>query len=420
MTYRILDTESEMIALTEQWSDLCVRSDSNIYLSPMWIQAWWTHFGKHPSRRIYMVSFWNDSQLVGLAPLFKGTTRIGSHLIETRLRIMGTGGSPNETIGYADDYGISDFLDVLVDRDHEEAVATFFAEFLKTELASIDSILFQQVGDESFILRRLMPAMYKAGLIVGIRHIDTCPYIPLQPHPDIKAYVESVKPNARRRFRQSLRAVESGSLQILDTPESAEDLHTATETLIRLHQTRWNRIGYPGLFHDERFATFFNQVIYDARHQNQLWFKQMADADGVCASRLVLKHNNTYYDYLSGFDDRLASSKSRPGIGLLLTLIQDAITQDIGRIELLRGQEEYKFDFTHHTFQNWALWVEHPSKRAGMTRVARRVVSLIAKMHKVIARESRLLDVQRKTSGLIAMTGGYVRFRYKILKSKLT
>jgi CelD/BcsL family acetyltransferase involved in cellulose biosynthesis len=154
-----------------------------------------------------------------------------------------------------------------------------------------------------------------------------------------------------------LRARGIGNEYIIEEPAGEGDVEMMIDKLIQLHQERWNEKGYPGTFQDERFREFFKEISFAAFRDNRLWLKQAVDESGVCAVRMLLMYNGRYYDYMSGYDENSPSAKYRPGIGLLLDLVENSFKLPIERIELLRGDEGYKHDFTHLSLNNWKITI---------------------------------------------------------------
>ncbi|MEX2574290.1 MAG: GNAT family N-acetyltransferase [Balneolaceae bacterium] len=416
---KLYENEKSLHELSGAWNALADVCGSPVYMSPEWVQNWWTHFGRHEKRSLYLVAVWNSDQLIALAPLYRGYSSLGPVVAERRLQIIGSGGSPNEQIGYLDDYGISDFLDFLVDPEYEEEIAEIFVSFLTSADRQVDLITFHQAGDDSFIKKSLYPELKKSGARVRLEHADTCPYIDLTGQETLSKYIKQVKSSARRRFRQTLRATGPGKEYDIQGARSFEDVKEATDTLIALHQERWNALGFPGVFHDRRFTDFFKDIIRISYENGMLWFKQAVDRDGVCASRMILFYNGRYYDYISGFDDNRPSSKYRPGIGLLLNLVNESIEEGIERVELLRGEEGYKYDFTSKNFRNWKLTVVPRQRRPRPVRIASLMIKVQALAYRIAVRELKLLNVQKKKRGVLKMLGGYVSFRWTSLKMKL-
>jgi hypothetical protein len=416
---QIYDTEDSFEALSALWHDLSERVNGHIYMSNEWAECWWRYFGKNNQRTLFLVTIWDLDDMVGLAPMYIGYSKVGPFVVERRLQIIGSGGSPNEQFGYLDDYGISDFLDFLVDENHADEAADVLLELFRSEEYKIDRITFHQAGDESFIMKYIYPRIKESGIEYDLQHTDTCPFIDVNNQESILSYIKQVKSNARRRFRQTRRAIGIDDGFTIESIDTSREITIAIEKLIKLHQNRWNQLGFPGVFYDKRFTGFFKEIVRSAYTNNWLWFKQARDSSGACAFRMILKYNDRYYDYISGFDNDCPSSKYRPGIGLLLDLVEEAIHEKTERIELLRGEEEYKYDFTTENFKNWRLTFTPVSRKNNIASLATLQLKLSALLFKYTTREFRLLNVQYQQQGWAKMFWGYLSFRTNSLRMKL-
>lgn len=416
----VYDTDDAIEALSGVWKDLSERVQGHIYMSNEWAGCWWRYFGKNKQRSLFLATVWKGDKLVALAPMYIGHSKVGPFVVERRLQIIGSGGSPNEQIGFMDDYGISDFLDFLVEEKYADEVADLFLNLFASEKYKIDRVTFHQAGDSSFIMKHLYPMMEASGMKYDLIHTDTCPFIDLKNQESIKTYIKQVKSNARRRFRQTKRAIDSEEGFSIESVEISREINPAVEPLIELHQNRWNQMGFPGVFHDKRFTSFFKEIVRTANLNEWLWFRQARDESGICALRMIMKYNGRYYDYISGFDNECPSSKYRPGIGLLLELVEEAIEENTDRIELLRGEEGYKYDFTSDNFKNWKLSYSPKKSANPVVLLLRHFLKAGAVFYKLSSREIRLFKVQYQQLGILKMFGGYLNFRLNSLRMKLS
>lgn len=411
----VLTTEKLFKDLSPHWKDLSKRADSMVYMSYEWAWNWWKCFGRNERRSLYLITVWDGTKLVALAPFYKGYSKVGPFTMERRVQIIGSGGSPNEQIGYMDDYGISDFLDILVDVEYREEIVDLLPEILTSEYLKADIVTFHQADENSFIMKYLFPKLRQLEVDMTVEKTDTCPYIDLSSQDSMKSYIKDQKSNARRRIRQTLRAIGPDDEYVIEDVKTWPEVEKATDKLIELHQNRWNKIGFPGVFHDDRFTRFFKDIVKDAFENDKLWFKQAIDDRGVCASRMILFYNGRYYDYISGFDEDRPSSKYRPGIGLLIELVKESIENNVKRIELLRGEEGYKYDFTSKNFNNWKLALPLRETKGNLLLKVNRFAAFL---YKHISREKELLKVQQSQVGITRMFLEYAKFRWKSVKMK--
>lgn len=417
LSVEIFEGEDAFDTLAAEWINLAKHTGAMVCMSYEWARTWWKHFGKNPQRSPYIVTIWNGSKLVALAPFYKGSTKLNGNNVEERMQLIGSGGSQNEQLGYLDDYGISDFLDILVDEKYKFHVARIFSKAIAINYFGVDKVTFHQARDDSFVMKHLLPGLKKTNIDYHLEKTDTCPFIDLRAHKSMKGYIKKRKSNARRRINKTRRETgPEGSFKIHKC-ESWEEVEKATENVIKLHQGRWNRLGFPGVFYDERFTAFFKDTLRYAFENNWLWFSQAEDEAGVCAGRMLLRYNNRYFDYISGFDENSPSSKYRPGIALLVRLIEEALEEDVSHVELLRGEEGYKYDFTKENLSNWKLSFTY-NEDSLPKKWSRSALDKIALIYKRAQSESKLLQVQKENHGILKMVPQYIQFRWNSYKIK--
>lgn len=416
-TVRIFKKPGTLAFLYQDWKELAEKSNQLVCMSPDWVGSWWKHFGRVKKRSLFIITVYDNGKLVAIFPLFKGVTSIGGKVIEQRLQLIGSGGNRNEQWGFSDEYGISDFLDFIVDPDYTEPIADLFMSLLSKSELSSHRIIFNHVGDDSFIKNFIYPSLLKRKWPVKKEKTDICPYIDLDQTDNLLSFVEQCKSNARRRFRQIFRAEGPENEYQFEEAKTLPEIEEMSNHLIRLHQKRWNEIGFPGAFYDQRFREFFKEIVLMAHQNNQLWLKQAVDSQGVCAVRMLLLYNGRYYDYMSGYDDDRPSAKYRPGIALLLNLINDALEQKVKIVELLRGDEGYKYDFTQKEKTNWVITIPAQQEEKVGWAIPVSIIYFCSTLFKYYEREILLLKVQYRKRGFFGMISGYLQFRLNSLKS---
>lgn len=420
LTLSIHTDASVFSTLETEWEKLVRLSNQMICMSSGWASSWWKHFGRHKKRSLFIVTVYDNLRLVAIFPFYKGITNMGGFTIQKRLQLIGSGGCPNEQLGFSDDYGISDFLDLIVDPEYRTRTAELFVKLLASPEFANHQITFHHARDDSYIKQSLFPLLKKKlKSRVRAKHTDVSYYIELDQKRDFQDFIKQSKSNARRRFRQTLRARGPENEYIIEESASMGDVEKMIDKLMQMHQDRWNKIGYPGSFQDERFREFFKELSFAAFRDNRLWLKHAVDESGICAVRMLLLYNGRYYDYMSGYDEDSPSAKYRPGIGLLLELVEDSFELPAERIELLRGDENYKRDFTPLVLNNWEITI--PEIRHWKTGwgFAAALAQLSSTFLKYFNQEKMLLKVQYKKVGYIYMFSEYFKFRMKTVAHKI-
>lgn len=402
--------------LETEWDNLLEKTEGTIYSSFNWIFGWWKHFGENAFRTLSIVVLRKNGRVICIAPLYIGETRILNFSLQKRLRLMGDGASIYGSWGYRDTYGRSDFLDILCDVDAEDEVVKPLFEAIQQLVNDnrIDHLNFEHINDRSFVKRKLYPLLdTNKELTSTIRETDVCPTIHL--NNDFDAYLMELSSSSRRKLRTSLKAETKKDGYEVSEVTDPEEVDNEIDILIQMHQSRWNDLGYPGAFFDTRFEHFIKEFAQIAQKKGQLWFKIAKDKKGHCATRLAFKYKGRYYDYLTSFDYDSPSSKYRPGIGLLTHMIKDAFENDGRTVELLRGDEAYKFDLTSDVHKNWSWKVSFNKERNKLLTILTDTVSLLTF---TVLKEATLFQVQKNLHNSLKALVEYPRVRYEILKYK--
>lgn len=386
--------------LSLYWKKLQQRTDSSIYTTYEWAYHWWKHFGKNKQRSLFIVTVWDGTRLVAVAPLYKGYSTFGSLKLETRLQIIGSGGSRNEQLGYLKNDSISDSLDFLVDPLFSVPVADLLAEDVMTHsFLGVDIIKLQQIGNDSFIKNYLMPKLQNRFPEMTIHQTNT-------------RYIDLEDESVEEDVKHILSGIQDQEYTIENVASSPEEVEKAAEDLITLHQKIYNRLGFPGAFDDDRFIDFFKDTLNYAFENDWLWFKHFKDEEHIWASRMVFKYNGRYYDFISGFDDSLPSNHL-PRISLLADLVNDGMTEDIRRIEL--GDKEEHSYLASSDIKKWRIGISLRKKKLNIPWLLNRIGAF---WYKYAIREKRLLEIQRQ-EGMVKMLGNYLRFRWQSIREWL-
>lgn len=410
-------TDSESLSLLrDRWNTLAKESSATIFQTFEWLSLWWKFLGEMPHRTLQVILFYHDDRLVGIAPLFLHKESLLGISLHNRLSFLGSGMSYARSGGVFLDNGPSDYLDLLIQPGFEEEVCSSLLGYLIEYEARWDEMELVNIPHNSVVIHTLVPLLRARDWTCRVSRADICPRIstPLT----MDEYFQNISASVRRRLVQAQRAAKE-SVYSISPADSLEECHNTLSSIITLHQKRWNRSGFPGLFSDDRFQ-LFQEAIVDAFYEHGwLWCKS-AHADRTCvAARLGFKFGDTIYDYLSGFDDAAPAAKRRPGLALLLAMIEDAIHEHYSTLDLLRGDEAYKFELTSDSRYNCNITIERAHSAMSLGKTLHRVFKTISLLGFLMAREWKLLQVHYRESPLYRFFFQYVRFRSQRFISKL-
>jgi CelD/BcsL family acetyltransferase involved in cellulose biosynthesis len=415
LSLHVISDESAFAALGEEWNSLVIESRATVYQTHEWASLWWKHFGGRPHQQLHCLLLRANGLVVGIVPLYEEQVTVLGIPAQRRLALMGEGTAFSVSSGMFFDNGPSDYLDAIVRPGCERAVARAVARHLSG--LTFDLLELVNVPEESMIRTSLLPELDALHYFCRAAQADVCPYLPLPS--SMEEVLGTMSASVRRRFVQAMRASEGAEAMFTVTKASTlEEFSRAFETIVGLHQRRWNKVGYPGLFADKRFKDFQEAVLRAFHARGWLWCSTAVASGGAgeaVASRLAFMFNGCLYDYLSGFDDAAPAAKRRPGLALLMRMIEEGIASSMGRVDFLRGDEPYKFEMTSASRHNWNITARRSAKQPLPQRLL-----LAARLGGFLLRRERsLLGVQRREHGLFGSVGHYVRFRAPRLTKKL-
>ncbi len=306
--------------LAPEWDDLLERSNAPFFMRHIYQKIWWQHLG---NGQLTLIAVRTDAgQLVGLAPLFCQVNAAGVRQLSF--------------VGCVD---VSDYLDLLVDKNHVEAVYAALLDALDGEAAQWDGIYLCSLPQHSITLTKFVEAMRRRGWHVELRQQDVCPVITLPATWD--DYLAGIDKKQRHEIRRKQRRIETEAQTRWLVVESPEGLEAAMTEFITLHQKSTQ--DKEDFWRDE-LITFFKDLAL--RLAEAGWFKlYFIEVNGLrAAAMLCFDYNNEFLLYNSGYDPELFGQLS-PGNVLTSYTIQHAIELGRARYDFLRGDEVYKFRF---------------------------------------------------------------------------
>jgi CelD/BcsL family acetyltransferase involved in cellulose biosynthesis len=324
-------------ALKPEWNALLHRSSCDtLFLTWEWQSIWWKHLG---TGNLLLLGFrgGDDGGLVGIAPFFHTRTDEGSTVLSL--------------VGCCD---VSDYLDLIIERGHEDAVYNALLDYLESEAPAWDAVDLCNVPQDSPSLVRLRNLAEARGYQTLVEVEDVCPIISLPSTWD--DYVMSLDKKQRHEVRRKLRKAdtEADTRFVIVGPE--HDLQIEMQAFIGLHQ---KSAPDKDEFMDPQMQGFFAEMaeVLQSRDWLQLAFVEM---DGEkAASLLNFDYGDTILVYNSGYDPFQFRHLS-PGIIVTARCIEHAIALGRSKFDFLRGDEIYKYRFGAQDTQVHRLLLARP------------------------------------------------------------
>ncbi|MCU1296672.1 MAG: hypothetical protein JWO91_950 [Acidobacteriaceae bacterium] len=308
--------------IVRDWTGLWERCPAATpFQRPEWILSWIHAF--RPEQPL-IVEVRDGSRLIGVAPFLiykEGADRI--------LGLMGG--------------GVSDYLDILVEGTSVGDNALNEDGIPRTLSAILSCITQSEFPWDVLNLTDLSSASPLLTIDEdGIRssHHDVCTQLLVPPDAEhIREVISKHKYENLRNARFRLQREGTAHIEFA----TQETLSEFLDALFELHRTRWEQNGQPGVLADEKSQGFHREVARELLRLGVLRFYGLRLGGHLVAMLYSFFEREVVYCYLQGFDPGYA--KLSTGTLLLGTAIEDALHQGKKRIDFLRGQESYKYNW---------------------------------------------------------------------------
>ena len=302
--------------LKSEWNPLLQRSQSDqIFSTWEWQSTWWDVY--HPGELWVVVCRDEDGRLLGIAPWFIDES--GS------VRLIGSG-------------DVTDYLDVIVDADHVEAVLDCFASCLVDQNVPYEAVQLYDIPGSSATLEHLPAILERCGFSVVVEQSEVCPLIRL---PDEwKGYYALLDKKQRHEIRRKMRRA-NGANETVDwyIVDSSHNLDVEIERFLGLMAASDDE--KQKFLQNPEHVAFFQQLIPVMFENGWLQLNFLTIDGEAAAAYLNFEYNNQILVYNSGLShDRYAHLS--PGILLLVHNIRYAIDNGYAVFDFLRGDEAYK------------------------------------------------------------------------------
>lgn len=307
--------------LKPEWNLLLHRSAADtIFNTWEWHSTWWSAY--EPGE-LYVVTLRDENtKLLGIASWF-----IGQH--EEAGRVL-------QGIGCVD---VTDYLDIIADRDHVDAVYAALAEHLSVHSGCFDLFDICNIPQESPTLATFVGHLRNNGFDVSITQQEVCPVIAL-PN-DFEAYLDSLNKKQRHEVRRKQRRIE-GEADHLERYVVGPEHHLDEELERFLVLMRSSDPKKDEFLKDTRNMAFFKAIMPIFFEKGWLQLNFLMINHRPVASYLNFDYGDRIMVYNSGLEMEPYGYLS-PGNVLLAYNIEEAIQQGKKFFDFLRGNEAYKY-----------------------------------------------------------------------------
>lgn len=336
-----IQSSQALLSLRSDWNSLFNQSNSTIFQSWEWQSKWWEYYGGRKKLSVLVVR--EKNKPIGIAPFFIASNYLGMPV--KIISFLGIGPS---------DYGHF-ILKKGCERDAIDTILTYLIDS-----TSINAIDLHQVPEKSSEIQIIRDLAKEKGLEYRELAQDTSYSISLPSSWD------ELKAGLSKKFRWNVeyynrRLNRDYKVEIIKTEDHAK-LHRDMESFFRLHQMRWRSQKKPGLFFNQKYKLFHQNIAREflKRGWLKLYFLKI---DGVPVSSLYgFEHEGKFYYYLGGFNP--AWGKLSVGTVLTSIAIKESIKDNVSNFDFLRGEESYKLKWKANPLAHKRFLIGKAGKRA--------------------------------------------------------
>lgn len=307
--------------LEAEWNDLLRRSTGNrIFSTWEWHSVWWDAYT--PGQLWVITCRDEEGLLVGLAPWFIGKGEDGRRFVST--------------IGCKE---VTDYLDLIVDRNYVEPVLSSLAQFLAENRSLFDCIELCNIPEQSVSCASFPHFLQQCGFTITIEPEDVCPIISL---PDTWSdYLAMLDKKQRHELRRKLRRVQGVNSDV-DWYTVGPDHDIEQEMQHFLEMMAASDPDKARFLSDPQNVTFFRNITRILRDKGWLQLNFLTVNGDRAAAYLNFDYNRHILVYNSGLRADKYGHLSA-GIVLLAFTIQRAIETGHEVFDFLQGDEIYKY-----------------------------------------------------------------------------
>jgi hypothetical protein len=320
-------------------------------------RAWWDAYGTTAHEQTLVVTDPSSGKTVAIVPLMHRhevePTDAETHTTMRHGRVgQLTAVAPTaKAIFFGASYH-ADYATVLAAPRDLHAVAEAVVEYLASEASPDDP---RQSPWDVVDLRRLRcgdPAAesladafgrreMSEGWTLNVEREDVCPVLTLPPGIDFDGYLATLGKKDRHEIRRKIRRAEAvGPIRLTDCDDPVAEL----DSFIDLHQRRW---GDDGLFAQtpggDASRVFFRRLFEENGPDGPLRLAFLTVGERRIAAGVHFRTADGYLYYNAGVDPD--ARELSPGVVAVAAYIQRAIAEGCTRLDFLRGDEPYKYEW---------------------------------------------------------------------------
>ena len=290
LTTRIVSSPQEFESLAPSWNELYNTCDNaTIFCSWDWLFTWWSTFGGCDDRDLFILCFYDDEQLVSIAPFQIERKYPHTYIQGKTLRFIASGECREDGIA-------TPFVDFLVRDGYEQQTVKAVEEAVRLHqkrwnFAEFDYLLEDSLVFKCFSQQRseINQQIYPNGYRYEVPPVDT------------KAeYLETLARRWQKDYRKKDRLFQKdGVLSVKQV--TLETLDGFVDTLKDMHRDRWQDRADFLVFESSHFNNFHRSVLRRLIPQGKAYIRTLYLDDVPMSCYYAFEDKGQVHYYQSAF-----------------------------------------------------------------------------------------------------------------------
>ena len=181
----------------------------------------------------------------------------------------------------------------------------------------------------------------REGWTLNVEREDVCPVVTLPDGVDLDGYLAMLGKKERHEIRRKVRRAEAvGEIRLDDSTDPLGDL----DAFIDLHQRRWGAAGlFPPTAGGDQSRVFIRRLFELGGADGPVRLTFLSVGGRRIAAGIHLETPDGYLYYNAGVDPD--ARELSPGVVMVHAYVQRAIAEGRRRLDFLRGDEPYKYEW---------------------------------------------------------------------------
>ena len=331
LTNQVIRDPNDFFALESEWLRIEEDSDISFFLSFSWLSLWWKYYSQNIDQ-LYIITVRDEGkQLLAVAPFYLQSQSV--------LRFIGTGEDEHEEV-------VTEYLDIICLKSHKASVLPIIATELHNRLKqNIRCVFDNYLADSNLaeLVKQFETYCWINNVKCGLRYQVK---LPTGQENKGQLFSENLYKQILRQERKFFNKLKGKVVKATDLAS----FNTLFESLITLHQYRWQQKGKAGAFASSKFQQFHTNFCHSLLFQKKLQLWGLAVNTDLISVIYAIDHKKTRYFYQIGVDT-LHNPNVSPGNLLHWQMIKDAENNGFCFYDFMKGSlnNSYKSKFANET-----------------------------------------------------------------------